>query len=230
MSGLLLSVLVGFAPTYFLPAGFPERQHLAPPEPFFAVHGAVCTVWILLQVVQPLLVRAGRRRWHRWLGAAGVAVAVGVAGTGVWGALLASVRPGGFMGPPFPPEAFLFVPLLDALQFALLVGLGIAAVRRPQAHKRLMLLATLAMSQAALVRIQPLGVWSGPVMQLGLTLLFVVGLALWDRRATGRMHPVTLCIGFPLFASEFLRFPVALSPPWRACGRALVEATMGVAL
>jgi len=127
------------------------------------------------------------------------------------------------MAPPFAPEIFLLVPILDATFFALLIGGAIYCRRKPQAHKRLILLGTLSMCQAAMVRITPFGMASGPVMQLSLTLLFVIVLAVWDKRTTGRVHPVTLWVGFPLFLSEFLRFPVAMTETWQAIGRMLLQ-------
>ena len=220
---LVLSVFIGFAPTYYLRSSFPESQTYAPPEAFFyAVHGAVCTAWMLLLLVQTWLVRGRHLALHRALGVLSLFVAIGVAGTGVYGALLAGSRDRGFMAPPFAPEVFLLVPLLDAGLFALLTGAGIALRRRPQAHKRLMLLGTLSMCQAALVRITPVGPASGPVMQLSLTLLFVLALAVWDKRSAGRVHPVTLWVGFPLFFSEFLRLPLAMTEAWQSVGRALL--------
>lgn len=223
MSTLLLAATVlGFMPTYYARAWFPERQYLVPPEPFFAVHGAICTAWIVLVVVQPWLVMRGNRALHRRLGWASLLLALGVAGTSVYGALLAGIRDGGFMGPPFAPELFVLVPFLDATFFAGLVTAGVVARKRPAAHKRLMLLATLSMCQAAFVRIQPVGPYSGPVVQLGLTLAFVVAMARFDRWQLGRVHRVTAWVGYPLFASQFLRFPVATTDAWQAVGRSLL--------
>lgn len=222
-AALVLSVVIGFAPTYYLKSSFPNSQEFAPPEAFFyAVHGTVCSAWMVLILVQTWLVRGRHLALHRRLGMLSVPVAIGVAGTGVYGALLAGTRERGFMAPPFAPEVFLLVPLLDAAFFALLTGAAIHLRRNPQAHKRLILLGTLSMCQAAFVRITPVGTESGPVMQMLLTLLFVVALAVWDKRTAGRVHPVTLWVGFPLFFSEFLRFPVAMTEAWQVVGRALL--------
>lgn len=219
---MLVASVVGFMPTFYARGWFPERQHYVPPEPFFAWHGAICTVWLVLVFVQPWLVQRRRLRLHRNLGMVSVLVAMGVAGTSVYGALLAGIRPGGFMGPPLEPEVFLLVPFLDAGFFALLVGAGVVWRRSPAVHKRLMLLGSLSMCQAAFVRIQPAGPWSGPVVQFGLTLAFVVAMARFDRRQLGRVHPVTAWLGLPLFVSEFLRFPIAMTDAWRWVGRALL--------
>ena len=126
------------------------------------------------------------------------------------------------MAPPFAPEVFVLVPLLDAALFGLLTGAAVVYRRKPQVHKRLILLGTLSMCQAALVRITPIWEWSGPVVQLVMTLVFVVVLAVWDRRTMGRVHPVTLWVGFPLFFSEFLRFPIAMTETWQHIGRFLL--------
>lgn len=224
---LLLGTLVGFMPTYYTPSLFPARQYLVPPEPFFLVHGAICTAWMVLVVVQPWLVMRRKVSLHRRLGLLGMVLAMGVAGTGVYGALLAGIRDGGFMGPPFAPELFLLIPFLDAGFFAALVGAGVVHRRQPAVHKRLMLFGTLSMCQAAFVRIQPFGTWSGPVMQFSLTLAFVVAVAWWDRRSLGHVHRVTKWVGVPLFLSQFLRFPVAMTDAWQTVGKTLLDAMSG---
>ena len=220
---LVLSVVIGFIPTYYLRSSFPDSQQFAPPERFFyAIHGTVCSAWTVLILVQTWLVRGRHLALHRTLGMLGMVVAAGVMLTAMYGALLAGNREQGFMAPPFAPEVFVLVPLLDAALFGLLTGAAVVYRRKPQVHKRLILLGTLSMCQAALVRITPIWEWSGPVVQLVMTLVFVVVLAVWDRRTMGRVHPVTLWVGFPLFFSEFLRFPIAMTETWQHIGRFLL--------
>ena len=47
---LVLSVVIGFIPTYYLRSSFPDSQQFAPPERFFyAIHGTVCSAWTARQ-------------------------------------------------------------------------------------------------------------------------------------------------------------------------------------
>jgi hypothetical protein len=62
---LLLIVLVGFAPSFYLRSTFPHVHQL---PVFLHVHGAVLTGWFVLTVVQGWLIRSQRYRLHRKLG------------------------------------------------------------------------------------------------------------------------------------------------------------------
>jgi len=58
---MLLTVFVGFAPTYYLGAAFGAGQL----PTLLHVHGAVATAWMLLFLTQATLVSAGRTDLHR---------------------------------------------------------------------------------------------------------------------------------------------------------------------
>lgn len=218
---LIVAVFAGFSRTFFLKPLFPEAEALSPPEPYFYFHGIVFCAWMLLFAAQAWLIRARRAAIHRKLGVAGAGLAVAVVLTGVYGALLAANRPGGFIGVPFAPEAFLLVPLLDVGIFALFVFLAIEWRSDTQSHKRLMLLATLSICQAAFIRIPPssLGEFAGPIVQMSLTTLVLAALAIWDFRSQRRIHPITLWAGIPFLISQPLRIPVAQTEAWQKLGR-----------
>ena len=215
---LALGVFVGFAQTFYLQPLFPEASEYVPPERYFFLHGAIFSAWILLLVLQAGLIRSRKVGLHRNLGVAGAVLAVIVIISGAYGALLAANRPGGFIGVPMAPEAFLIVPLLDLVLFGLLVGLALHWRRNPQAHKRLMLFATLSITQAAFVRISPefLGEFAGPIMQMLLSFLFLLAVAAWDFSTTRRLHRATLWAGIPLFISQPLRIPVGETAAWQS--------------
>ena len=129
---IAVCVFVGFARTFFLRPLFPEAAEIAAPERFFYYHGVVFTAWIVLIVVQAWLIRSRNVALHRTLGTAGLGLAVILVVVGIYGALLAANRPGGFIGIPMEPDAFLIVPFLDMVFFGLLVGLA-AHWRKPAA-------------------------------------------------------------------------------------------------
>ena len=214
---LAVGVFAGFARTFYLRPLFPEAREFAAPESFFYVHGAIFSAWILLLVAQAWLIRMRKLSVHKSMGIAGLILAVVIVIVGVYAALLAANRPGGFIGVPMTPDAFLIVPLLDMLFFALFVGLAVYWRQRPQAHKRLMLFATLSICQAAFVRIWPpfLGEFAGPIMQMLLTFVFVTAVAAWDMRTSRRLHAATAWAGIPLFLSQPLRIPVGETAAWK---------------
>jgi hypothetical protein len=213
---IFAAVWVGFARTFFLRPWFPEHATMAPPESFFYLHGAVFTAWFVLLVVQPALIGVGRTDLHRALGRVGVVVAAAVVVTGVTGALIAARRAGGFVGIPVPPASFLLIPLTDMLLFSTFFVLAILSRRNAQSHKRLMIVGSLCLLDAAIAR------WPGvidignPLLFFALTDLFLIPLVVWDLKSRGRLHPVTVWCGLLLVVSQPLRLWLSGTDAWLA--------------
>src|SRR4051812_43633259 len=74
---LLVLTFVGFQLFYLQGKAYPGRPLTQPIRTLIIIHGCLMTAWMLLAVTQPLLVGAGRRRWHMKLGIFGVALATG---------------------------------------------------------------------------------------------------------------------------------------------------------
>src|SRR5260370_11170748 len=102
---ILVSVLYGFARTYFL-AGM-----VAAPLPnrLIHFHGAAFTLWIVLLIVQTALISARRVRVHMTLGMGGFGLAVAMVGLGVFAAADALRR--GFVPVGMGAMAFLVFPV-----------------------------------------------------------------------------------------------------------------------
>ncbi|HUO68287.1 MAG TPA: hypothetical protein VMV37_12160, partial [Gammaproteobacteria bacterium] len=142
-----LAVLVGFSRTYFLRPYFDAT----PLDTAFHVHGLVFSAWIVLFVAQTSLVAAGRSSVHRklgWVGACLAALMVAVAlNAAVHGAHRDIAA-----GYEIESLRFFTTPVLAMAMFASLVALAVTARGRPETHKRLMLLATLSLLDAAVAR------------------------------------------------------------------------------
>jgi len=221
---VLAAVLLGFARTFFFAAWFPEYQQHAPPEPIFFWHGAVFTAWFVLAAVQPLLVAGGNLRLHRRLGGYGAVLAAAMVVFGVVAALVAARRPGGFIGVPLPPLQFLVVPLATIFLFTVFVALAIARRRDAQSHKRLMLLGSISLLEAAVARWPIDGLLAPSFVPLFsgaelLTDLFLLPLVLWDLYSRGRLHPATLWGGLALIAAQPLRILLSQTEGWLAFAR-----------
>jgi len=208
---MLVVVFAGFARSFYLHSVFPEWHR--PAESIFYVHGTVFTVWILLLVAQVSLVTTGRRDPHRKIGVAALMVVLGTVA-----ALVAARRPTGFIDVPVPPLQFLAIPLFALAQFALFAGLAIVRRRDPQAHKRLMLLATMMLCGAAIARLPLVSNW-GPVGYFGVTDLLLIPMIIWDFRTRGRLHPVTLWGGLLIIALEPLQLMISGTEGWIAFAR-----------
>jgi hypothetical protein len=218
---ILLAVVVGFARTYFLrgllPAPTPAPLGLTP---LIHLHGLLFTGWILLLLIQARLVAARRIDIHRRLGIAAAVLAVLMVAIGTLVAIQAVVRGVGPFG--MDPRGFLIVPLFALGLFAVFVGMGILARRNPQRHKRLMLLATIALLPPAIARwALPLGF--APPVVLVVATLFLLPLVVWDLKTRQRLHPVTLWGGLLLVLSGPLRLALAHTDAWLSISDWLVS-------
>jgi uncharacterized membrane protein YozB (DUF420 family) len=203
-----LTAFVGFAPSYYL-RSFSGAQPLTT---LVHVHGALATAWMLLFLTQTALVSSGRTDLHRRLGVAGALLAPLFVVVGYVTAVEAARRG---VAPPDgpPPLAFLAVPLGTLLAFTILAAAGLSQRRHRDTHKRLMLLATIAILTPALARFRYFGP-GGPPVAIGGTALFVAVCLAYDRLAHGRVHPAFLWGGLFLVASLPLRFAVTRSEIW----------------
>lgn len=230
MAAALAAVaFAGFARTYYL-AGFNDgpRPVLTP---VVHLHGALTTAWILLLILQTRLIAHGRRDIHRLMGMAGVAIGAAILVTGIFVAINSQrrVHTAANAGTLADPYVFLIFPFASVGLFALFATLGVLKRKRPDAHKRFMLLATASLVVPALARIvtqalQGAGGVAGAGV-IGAVILvngFLLAMVLHDRNTLGRVHPVTLWGGAVTVISEVLRFAIGFSEPWQAFARMLM--------
>lgn len=183
--GAALIIFAGFARTFYLRSVFG-----APPlSALLVVHGIVMTMWMVLFIAQVGLVAAGRTDLHRRLGMFGLVVAVLVICVGVAASIDAGRR-GASPAPSVPPLVFMAIPLFDMPVFAALVGVALWKRRRPDIHRRLMLLATLGLLTPGIARI-PLDLiqQGGPPVFFGLALFFPLLCIAIDTARSRRLHP-----------------------------------------
>lgn len=202
-------VFAGFAPTFFLrPAAQPALS------PLLVVHGVVFTAWIALFVSQALLVAANRRDLHRRLGWAGAALAAAVVILGT-GAAVEALRLGRAPIPGLDPRSFFVIPMRAILNFAILAAAAIALRRDAASHKRLIILATIAILDAAIARLPGVGAY-GPPLFFVLQDLLVAVACVYDRRVHGRVHAAYKWGGALIVLTQPLSLAVAGTAPWLA--------------
>jgi hypothetical protein len=198
-------VIAGFG------ARFYSSQVDAPPlTPRVLAHGALFGTWVLLFVAQTTLIAIGRRAIHRRLGIATAVVATGMI---LSGPLLAIglARRGG--PPGTDPLAFLLVLVADIALFAVFVGGALIWRRRPEMHKRLMLLGMINVLPAAITR-WPIAVTSPGPFVGGTLLAFIVAMIVQDLVVRRRPHPATIWGGLILLVSLPVRFAAAQTTAW----------------
>ena len=133
---LCICVFIGFSPTYFQ-AGM-MRAPL--PSPILHVHGAVFTLWMLVFVVQVALISARRVKWHRSFGTVAFCLPPIMIVLGVIAAIDALHR--GVKIGPLDPAVSAAIPLIGIVGFTIVIYASWRARCRPDAHKRLILIAT----------------------------------------------------------------------------------------
>lgn len=210
---IAIIVFVGFSRTYYLAPVFHPRPL---PSVIVHIHGAVFTAWILLLVVQTSLVSAHRVKIHRALGIFGVCVAVLTVVLGLLAAndsILLQHR----TAPGFAPETFYAIPMSELTGFAVPVFLGFFYARRsPSVHKRLILIATIAMMTAAFGRWPVAFLLHKPVPAMLCSYSLFVLLALYDLLSTRRIQRVTIAGSVFVILVEMSSYPVGRTAAWHA--------------
>jgi hypothetical protein len=191
-AAILLSVLIGFAESYYL-QGVAHNPHWrafnTPPYPLLVhLHGLIFSLWILLLITQTSLVAANRLRLHRKLGIVGFILAFLLVLLGVAIVCESMARHVPIGHPSIGGQS---VALLNIFGFAVLAYLGYRQRRNPPAHKRLMIVATISLLPAAFSR------W--PILHDGTHLraaacCFVLAalIACYDIWSAAKVYPATL--------------------------------------
>jgi hypothetical protein len=216
-----LTVFVGFAPSFYLRGWF----HGPGLSPLVVMHGTVFSAWIVLLLTQSLLVRSGNVRLHRRLGIAGAVLAASMVVLGVWTALVSAAH--GTIGQRVqaPPLEFLIVPLGQILIFGVLTGVAIALRRRPETHRRLMLVATIHLIAPAVVRAaQGLLHVASPLPALVVAIALVIVCIVHDAVTRGRVHPVFAVVAPMTLLSFPARIAFSHTATWHSIARWLVSA------
>jgi uncharacterized membrane protein YozB (DUF420 family) len=213
----IVAVFVGFAPTYYLKSYF----RAAPLTPLVHLHGLVFTGWILLFLTQTVLVARHRTDLHRRLGVAGAGLAVLLVVIGVTTATVSARR--GFAGGSLEALTFLATPFGDRWCFLILAAAGLLYRRRPEAHKRLMLLATLSILDAAVARWPLAIIRTVPIAFFVITDVFMLAGPIYDLASRRRVHPAYIWGVLLVLISQPVRLLVARTDAWHSFASALVR-------
>jgi hypothetical protein len=212
---LMLIVFAGFMPGYFTRMGAGE------PIPVFVhAHAAVFTGFLFVLLTQTLLIGAGRVDLHRRLGIAATVLVLPMLALGYETAIFGARRGHPFVdgAPPGAPFAdglsFLVVSLGDLMIFAAFFGAALLLRRRPETHKRLMILA--AIGGFAWPAITRMSLVAGmPSRMFGLVALLLLALPLHDLVTRRRVHWAS-AIGVIVILGSFpLRRTIGASSAWR---------------
>lgn len=223
-----------FAATYWLqlPAGTFVGS------PIIHLHAALFSAWTILLLSQTTLVVQGRLENHRAWGLVGISLATAMVFTGL-GATINTLHIGLAAGYGDTSLSFSVLPVSTIALFAGFFIAAIVNIKRSEAHKRLILLATISLLQAAMARVffvlitgggpglRP-GLGPPPPLEIGLVpsllveLLILAGI-IYDWRMRGRPHPVWLIGAGITTAVILVRGPFATTSAWLAAANFLAS-------
>lgn len=210
--------VVGFWPTYFGPLLTGGTPRSVSPlssvmTPVVHFHAAVFVLWLPLFVLQIVLAATGRIAWHvrvgRWLMIYGALLIV----SGVMVAFKA-FEDRLATGDVFRAQRFLFGLLRELAFFAPFLIAGWFYRRRPEIHKRLMIVATVILIAPAIGRMRFLG--TPPQLWQYMTVwpLPLYAAMLQDLRLKRMVHPVYV-IGIAAMLAMRLVLPFGSSAIWQ---------------
>lgn len=218
MSLLIVALVVyGFSFTI-------DRNLIHPPiaRPFLLyVHAAVFSAWLASLILQSVLVRTRNVRIHRTVGwfVVGLGAAVPIMGVSI------AIVMGRFnkvvLHSP-DTESDLLVPLFDMVAFTIPFALAVYWRHKPEFHRRLILVATCALTAAAFGRFPP-QILPPVLFYSGVDILILCGVVR-DLVINRRIHPV-YAYSLPLFIlGQCLVIYTSLHklPAWMRIAHALI--------
>jgi len=184
-------------------------------------HALVYTGWLVLLATQVWLVRSGRAAAHRRLGRAALILLPAMLVLGPATAYY------GVADNPYMPDkwiAWLSVNYTNALGAIVLLVAGVLMRRNPAAHKRLMVLGTIALTEPGFSRI-----WA-PLLEARLgagylafyistyigTFVLVIAVGVYDLATRRRLHPAYVAAALWIFANQALADWLFHQPFWLA--------------
>lgn len=198
------------------------------PYPFIVhIHAVAFAGWLSVLTAQVYLVRTSRLNIHRKLGTAAMALAAIMV---VLGPLTAIAMQRARLGTSESDPSFLSAQLLSIIAFAALAIAAFALRDNSSAHKRLIVMATLAISDAGFARLlggsvhallgggflaSLAGIYLGSDVLAG-------GLGIYDIVTRQRLHPAYICGVLWLGLVQMTAITLLRSPAWKPIALKLI--------
>lgn len=215
---LIALALAGFWPQYYssvMRGVVPEAsRHL-----LIHLHSTLFLAWLLLFLLQAALVWRGRLALHRRLGPWFVGYGFAIAAVGTVAGFALAARFGRRLGDMEQAASFVFFPTLDMLFLAAFLAAAWVWRRRPERHRRAILIATFSVAVVGIGRlllpIENPWIWQ-PLTLSPLLLAFARDLVV-ERRVYG-----ILAAGLLVHFARLNAEPLVATEAWLAIGRALI--------
>lgn len=226
----------GFARTYLIPVA--TAQFVG--APILHVHGLLFLAWTVLFAAQTVFVGRQRVDLHRAAGMIGISLATAM----VFTAVVLVVRGLSYsvgIGNDAAARRIAIIPMSQIAMFAAFVAAALVNVRRPETHKRLMILATISLLTAPVARIfrafvdptrtdlPNFGAVTDPglgliaaTMAAGVIDVLIVAAVIRDWRSRGRPHRAYAIGGTCMVLVHALRIPFSDTGLWHSLTDALL--------
>ena len=209
----IIAILVGFLKTFIIPIISGTKTW---PLAIYA-HASFVFGWVLIFLTQSLLIQNKKYKTHMSIGRWAALIAVGAAISIIPASLYQIERElkEGLGQTAISP---IVGSLASATMFLTLVTLGIVYRKKPQVHKRLMLLATILLIWPAWFRwrhyfpsVERPDIWFAGVLADSLIIVAFI----WDWIKNKRIHPALLYGGLFIIAENIMEILLFDSSEWR---------------
>jgi len=217
----ILAILIGFAKPFILPVS--SGNFKAPL--IIYVHGAFAFSWVLLFTTQSALIKLKNYKMHKTLGLVGFLIALGVAITIIPVGLYA-VEKELKQGLGDTAISGIIGNCTSSIMFIALVSAGIFYKKRPQLHKRLLLLSTIVLLWPAWFRfrhyfpsVERPDIWFAVVLADSLIIISWI----WDKMKNGKIHPILFYLGLAIIIEHSLEVIMFDNYLWRITAKNIYE-------
>lgn len=209
----MIAILVGFLKTFIIPIISGTKTW---PIAIYA-HAGLVFGWVLIFLIQSLLIQNKKYKTHIFIGRLAAFFAVGAAVSIIPAALYQCDRE---LKEGLGQTAISSIvgSLASATMFLALVTFGVVYKKNSQAHKRLMLLATILLIWPAWFRwrhyfpsIERPDIWFAVVLSDSLIIVAFI----WDWLKNNRIHPALLFGGLFIIAENIMEILLFDSNGWR---------------
>jgi hypothetical protein len=202
-------VFGGFGMTYLFPLA---SGTLRPAPPVVHLHGIVFMSWMILLLVQPALIGYRNVALHRSLGTFGIALATAIMFMGFITQMLGAAHSRESPTPNLYNGVYLGI--MAVAGFGIMFSMAIRNTRRPEIHKRMILLAMLPILPPGIHRFYmvPLGLTAFPILPMYLTLdAMAAAILIHQWRSARRISGYTMFgVGW-ILVQQALHYPVTHS-------------------
>lgn len=184
------------------------------------LHALAYTGWLLLFATQTVLVRTRNVALHRSLGLIALVLLPLMVVLGPIAAITWDARR---YGPGHLAFPFMATQFTNVLSSSVLIVAGLIARKSPAAHKRLMLMGTIALTEPGFARLYPdfwmdlfwnKGFWAYFLSDYIGTIMLMIGVGFYDYTTRRRLHPAYVAAFVWIMANETLAAWLYQQPWW----------------